>query len=285
MLLDGKAVAMRLREEIRTEVETLRPALGRAPGLTVILAGGEPASRVYVRNKRLACQDAGFNSELVELPPSAAQRDLERLIDKLNGLDEVDGILLQLPLYPGLDSQALLERLDPSKDVDGFHPQNMGRLALGLPGPRPCTPAGVMALLKHYGLSPSGQRAVVVGRSNIVGKPLALMLGANSLEANATVTLCHSQTPDLREECRRADFLFLALGRPKAVSADMVKDNAVVVDIGLNRTEQGLTGDCDFEAIRPKTTAITPVPGGVGPMTVTMLLRNTLEACKRRNKL
>ncbi|MDR2502968.1 MAG: bifunctional methylenetetrahydrofolate dehydrogenase/methenyltetrahydrofolate cyclohydrolase FolD [Deltaproteobacteria bacterium] len=280
MLLDGKGTALKIRTELKTETAALLAVRGRAPGLAVILAGDDPASRIYVRNKRLACEEAGFRSETFEKPPSVSQKELEYLVDELNARTDIDGILLQLPLFAHLDSRPLLQRIDPAKDVDGFHPQNMGRLALGLPGPRPCTPAGVMALLRHYGLSPHGKRAVVVGRSNIVGKPLALMLGADAPEANATVTICHSRTPNLREECLRADFLFLALGRPKAVGADMVKEGAVVVDVGISRTERGLCGDCDFEAVLPKAGAITPVPGGVGPMTIAMLLVNTLNAYK-----
>ncbi|MDR2050493.1 MAG: bifunctional methylenetetrahydrofolate dehydrogenase/methenyltetrahydrofolate cyclohydrolase FolD [Deltaproteobacteria bacterium] len=279
MILDGKAAALKIRARLREEVENLRPLLGREPGLAVILAGDDPSSRIYVRNKRQACAEAGCRSLLYELPASLGQAEMERLVDELNAREEVDGILIQLPLPPGLDSLKLLERIAPSKDVDGFHPQNMGRLALGLPGLRPCTPAGVMELLRLHGLSPQGKKAVVVGRSNIVGKPLALMLEADGPQGNATVTLCHSHTPDIKKECLRADFIFLALGRPQWLKADMVKEGAVVVDIGITRTDLGLKGDCDFDALLPKVRAITPVPGGIGPMTIAMLLRNTLQAC------
>lgn len=283
IILDGKATAAEIRVELKDEVAGLSAELGRAPGLAVILVGDDPASQVYVRNKKRACAEAGLRSQSHELPASTSQAELEGLIDELNGQEDVDGILLQLPLPKGLDSQALLERIDPAKDVDGFHPQNMGRLTLGLPGFRPCTPAGVMVLLKRYNLSMNGKKAVVVGRSNIVGKPLSIMLGTNTPNANATVTLCHSRTENLDQECASADFLFLALGRPECVSEFMVKQGAVVVDIGINRTENGLKGDCDFSGVLKKVKAITPVPGGVGPMTIAMLLVNTVHACKLRN--
>lgn len=211
-LLDGKATATTIREELRAEIAALTPRARRAPGLAVILVGEDPASQVYVRNKERACHDTGIVSEAFRLAPTTTQEELERLIADLNVRPDIDGILLQLPLPRGLDAQRCLEAIDPAKDVDGFHPQNMGRLALGLPGFRPCTPAGVMTLLERYDLSPSGRKAVVVGRSNIVGKPLALMLGAPGKYANATVTVCHSGTPDLAAECRTADFLFLPSG-------------------------------------------------------------------------
>lgn len=281
-LLDGKATAATIREELRAEIAALTPRARRAPGLAVILVGEDPASQVYVRNKERACNDAGIVSEAFRLAPTTTQEELERLIADLNARPDIDGILLQLPLPRGLDAQRCLEAIDPAKDVDGFHPQNMGRLALGLPGFRPCTPAGVMTLLERYDLSPSGRKAVVVGRSNIVGKPLALMLGASGKYANATVTVCHSGTPDLAAECRTADFLFLAIGRPRFVTADMVREGAVVVDVGINRTETGLAGDCDFEGVSRVASAITPVPGGVGPMTIAQLLVNTVQSWKVR---
>lgn len=285
ILLDGKATAASIRSELKEELAPLAVKVGRAPGLAVILVGADPASQVYVRNKRRACEEVGFKSQSHELPDSTSQAELEKLIDALNAQEDIDGILLQLPLPKGLDSQALLERISPEKDVDGFHPQNMGRLTLGLPGFRPCTPAGVMVLLKRYNLSMNGKKAVVVGRSNIVGKPLSIMLSTNTPNANATVTLCHSRTENLDEECSSADFLFLALGRPECVKANMIKKGAVVVDIGINRTENGLKGDCDFAGVAEKVHAITPVPGGVGPMTIAMLLVNTLHAFKLRNGL
>ena len=222
----------------------------------------------------------GIISELHHLPPDTPQDDLLRLIDTLNGRADVDGILLQLPLPKGLDSRPCLERILPNKDVDGFHPNNVGRLTLGLPGLRPCTPAGVMELLERYDLSPAGKRAVVLGRSNIVGKPLAIMLSAQGKYANATVTVCHSGTKNAGDICREADFLFTAIGQPGFIHGGMVKPGAVVIDVGISVTEQGLRGDCDFPSVSQVASAITPVPGGVGPMTIAMLLRNTLEAYK-----
>lgn len=279
-ILDGKATAAAIRAELAAEVAGLLPRAGRAPGLAVILVGEDPASRVYVRNKEKACVAAGFLSETFRLGADTVQKDLEDLIETLNARNDIDGILLQLPLPAGLDSQRCLERVAPHKDVDGFHPMNMGKLTLGLPGLRPCTPAGIMVLLERYGLSPAGKKAVVVGRSNIVGKPLALMLGAPGKYANATVTVCHSGTPDLGAVCREADFLFLALGRPRFVTADMVKQGAVVVDVGINRTEEGLCGDADYRSVSVRASAITPVPGGIGPMTIAQLLANTVQSYK-----
>ncbi|HJA09524.1 MAG TPA: bifunctional methylenetetrahydrofolate dehydrogenase/methenyltetrahydrofolate cyclohydrolase FolD [Candidatus Mailhella merdigallinarum] len=283
LLLDGKATAATLRAALKEEIAALTPEAGRAPGLAVLLVGDDPASQVYVRNKERACAEAGIRSVTYRLPADTRQSDLEHRISQLNVDDEVDGILLQLPLPVGLKAQPCLEAISPRKDVDGLHPDNQGRLAMGLPGLRPCTPAGVMALLRHYGLSVDGQKAVVVGRSNLVGRPLALMLG--SRENNATVTMCHSGTRHLADECRQADFLFTALGKPRFITADMVKEGAVVVDIGINRQENALCGDVDFEAVSRKASALTPVPGGIGPMTISQLLANTAQAWKRRNGL
>lgn len=282
LLLDGKATAAAIRAELKEEVAAGLAAAGRAPGLAVILVGEDPASQVYVRNKERGCEEAGIRSEAFRLPADTTQEALEVLIDELNGRADIDGILLQLPLPKGLNSQRCLERISPKKDVDGFHPENMGRLALGLPGFRPCTPAGVMTLLERYDLSPSGKKAVVVGRSNIVGKPLALMLGAPGKYANATVTVCHSGTPNLAEECRQADFLFVAAGRPCLVTSDMVKPGAVVVDVGIHRTDEGLVGDCKYDDISCIASAMTPVPGGVGHMTIAQLLINTVISWKGR---
>jgi len=274
VILDGKATAAQIREELRAQVAELLPRAGRAPGLSVILVGEDPASQVYVRNKERACQDAGFVSEVRHLPATISQEQLETCIGELNGNPEIDGILLQLPLPQGLNAQACLTRIHPSKDVDGFHPENMGRLVQGLPGLRPCTPAGVMELLRRYHIPIAGKHAVVVGRSTIVGKPMALML----LEAHATVTVCHSRTPDLAEVTRRADILVAAVGMPCLIRAHMVGPGAVVVDVGINRTEEGLVGDCDYPTLAGHVEAITPVPGGVGPMTIAMLLANTVAA-------
>lgn len=283
LLLDGKATAATLRAALKEDIASLLPRAGRAPGLAVLLVGDDPASQVYVRNKEKACAEAGIRSVTYRLPADTRQRDLERRIVELNADDEVDGILLQLPLPVGLDAQPCLEAISPDKDVDGLHPYNQGRLSMGLPGLRPCTPAGVLALLRHYGLSMDGKKAVVVGRSNLVGRPLALLLG--SRENNATVTMCHSGTRHLAEECRQADFLFTALGRPRFITADMVREGAVVVDIGINRLEKGLCGDVDFEAVSRKASALTPVPGGIGPMTISQLLANTAQAWKKRYTL
>lgn len=278
LILDGKATAAVIRAELALEASALSAKAGRRPGLVVILVGGDPASQTYVRNKERACLEAGLYSEVRRLPEDTTQPELLTVIDELNGRNDVDGILLQLPLPPGLDSRLCLGRIVPDKDVDGFHPENMGRLMLGLPGLRPCTPAGVMELLERYELSPDGKRAVVIGRSNIVGKPLAVMLGARGKYANATVTVCHSGTPDLADICRSADFLFAAVGRPGFIHGSMIKPGAVVVDIGISVTDKGLRGDCDFASVSGAASALTPVPGGIGPMTIAMLLRNTLQA-------
>lgn len=280
ILLDGKGTAASLRQELAGEIAALAVVARRAPGLAVILVGDDPASQVYVRNKERACQEAGVFSETIRPAASIKQEALLDIIDGLNARPDIDGILLQLPLPRHLDSQECLERIAPGKDVDGFHPVNMGKLTLGLPGLRPCTPSGVMVLLERYNLSLAGKKAVVVGRSNIVGKPLALMLGAPGRHANATVTVCHSGTPDLPAVCREADFLFVAMGKPKFVTADMVKPGAVVVDVGINRTAEGLCGDCDYPEVSKVASAITPVPGGIGPMTIAMLLHNTVQAYK-----
>lgn len=281
-LIDGKATAATLRSELKAEVVALRSRAGRAPGLAVILVGEDPASQVYVRNKERACAEVGICSLPYRLPKETPQAALLDLIAELNGRTEVDGILLQLPLPEGLDDQVCLLAIDPGKDVDGFHPENVGRLSLGLPGFVPCTPAGVMELLQRYNLSPSGKKAVVVGRSNIVGKPLAMLLAQPGPWANATVTVCHSRTKDLARECREADFLFLALGKPRFITGDMIKEGAVVIDVGINRTESGLCGDADFASVSAKASSATPVPGGVGPMTIAMLLKNTVRSWKLR---
>ncbi|MHC1701115.1 MAG: bifunctional methylenetetrahydrofolate dehydrogenase/methenyltetrahydrofolate cyclohydrolase FolD [Humidesulfovibrio sp.] len=281
ILLDGKATAQSIRAELKVEVAEMTAAQGRAPGLAVILVGQDPASQVYVRNKERACAEVGIASFPHHLPASTTQAELEGLIARLNADVLVDGILLQLPVPGGLDSRALLERIAPDKDVDGFHPQNMGRLAQGLPGFAPCTPAGVIELLRRYDLPTQGKHAVVVGRSNIVGRPLSIMLSQPGRFGDATVTLCHSRTPDLKEQCRRADFVFAAIGKPKFVTCDMVKPGAVVVDVGINRVDDCLVGDCDFEYLCATASAMTPVPGGIGPMTIAMLLKNTVQAYKQ----
>lgn len=282
ILIDGKKTARAIREELRAEVDQARARGRRAPGLAVILVGADPASEVYVRNKERACADTGIISFPYHLPAGTGQHELLALIHECNLRPDVDGILLQLPLPEGLDAQACLLAIDPAKDVDGFHPENVGRLSLGLPGFVSCTPAGVMELLRRYDLSPAGKKAVVVGRSDIVGKPLAMLLARPGDYANATVTVCHSRTADLAAECRSADFLFLALGRPRFITADMVREGAVVIDVGINRTPEGLCGDADFAGASARARAMTPVPGGVGPMTIAMLLKNTVQSWRGR---
>lgn len=281
-IIDGKATAQAVRAELKEEIAARCKDGLRAPGLAVILVGEDPASQVYVRNKERACQDTGILSLPYRLPADTSQEALLALIAELNARPDVDGILLQLPLPSGLDASRCLLAIDPAKDVDGFHPENVGRLSLGLPGMVSCTPAGVIELLRRYNLPTRGKKAVVVGRSDIVGKPLALLLARSGEFGDATVTLCHSRTANLAEECRGADFLFLAVGRPRMVTGDMVKKGAVVIDVGINRTDSGLCGDADYDSVFPQASAITPVPGGVGPMTIAMLLKNTVDAWKAR---
>lgn len=277
-LLDGKALADKVKKRVRQEAESLP----RQPSLAVVLVGNNPASRVYVNGKRKDCAACGFYSEEYALPEEITQDNLLELVAALNCRDDIDGILVQLPLPKHIDEGAVIGAIDPRKDVDCFHPFNVGGLFVGRPGFSPCTPRGVMELLEEYGIDPAGKKAAVVGRSNIVGKPMALLL----LQKDATVTICHSQTPDLAATCREADILVSAAGRPNLVTADMVKEGAVVVDIAMNRNEAGkLCGDVDFEAVAPKTSYITPVPGGVGPMTRAVLMENTLFSAKLRQNL
>lgn len=273
-IIDGKKTAADIRQELREQVSALMATGGRAPGLAVILVGEDPASQVYVRNKERACAEAGIISTGFRMAADVSQDELENTIRQLNDDPAIDGILLQLPLPKGLDSQRCLNLIDPGKDVDGFHPVNMGRLTLGLPCMRSCTPAGIMTLLERYDIPVSGKKAVVIGRSNIVGKPLALMM----LQKNATVTVCHSRTADIAAEIRSADIVLAAVGIAKFVTRDMVKPGAVVIDVGINRTDEGLVGDCDYQGLEDIASAMTPVPGGVGPMTIAQLLINTLEA-------
>lgn len=282
ILLDGKTTSQAVRDELAAAVSAATAAGHRAPGLAVILVGEDPASQIYVRNKERACEKAGIRSLPYHLPAATTQEELLSLIAKLNADATVDGILLQLPVPSHIDSHRCLLAIDPDKDVDGFHPVNVGRLVLGLPGFRSCTPAGIVELLRRYNLPTEGRHCVVVGRSNIVGKPLASLLVLPGPYGNATVTVCHSRTPDLAAQCRQADFLFAAVGRPRIITADMVREGAVVVDVGINRTEAGLCGDVDFEALKGKVAAMTPVPGGVGPMTIAMLLDNTVRSWRAR---
>ncbi len=280
-IIDGKAISGAIRAEIREETEKFEKENGFRPGLAVIIVGEDPASQVYVRNKRRACEEVGFYSEAYELPADTTQEELNALVDKLNANDKIHGILCQLPLPKHLDENQVILRIDPKKDVDAFHPVNVGRIMIGDYSFLPCTPAGVMALLKRSGIEISGKECVVVGRSNIVGKPQAMLL----LHANGTVTVCHSRTKNLAEVCRRADILVAAIGKADFFTADMVKEGAVVIDVGMNRRADGkLTGDVDFASVAPKASYITPVPGGVGPMTITMLMQNTLTAAKEAVK-
>lgn len=276
--LDGKALAAKIKARVREEAVKLP----RRPGLAVVLVGNDPASRVYVTSKRKDCEECGFYSEEYALLESATQEELLELVETLNGREDIDGILVQLPLPAQLDEETVIQAIDPEKDVDGFHPMNAGALLIGRPGFLPCTPAGVMDLLDEYGVDPAGKRAVVVGRSNIVGKPMALLL----LRRNATVTVCHSRTPDLAEHCRQADILVAAVGCQGLITGDMVKQGAVVVDVAMNRDDNGkLCGDVDFAAAAERAAYLTPVPGGVGPMTRAALMENTLLAAKRRQNL
>ena len=273
IVMDGKALA----KKVRLQVAEQAAALPRQPGLAVILVGDDPASAVYVRNKEKDCQQCGIRSLEYKLPAETTQQALLALIARLNEDPAADGILVQLPLPRHIDSRAVLEAIRPDKDADAFHPENAGRMLTGEPAVWPCTPAGVMELLHEYGISPAGKRCVVLGRSNIVGKPMALLL----LRENGTVTVCHSATPDLEEETRRADILVSAVGRPGLIGPAQVKEGAVVIDVAINRTPEGkLCGDVDFEAVAPKVSYITPVPGGVGPMTRAILMKNVLALAK-----
>ena len=276
-IIDGKQISAAIRAEIKEETLAFEKENGIRPGLAVIIVGEDPASQVYVRNKRRACDEVGFYSEAYELPASTTQEELNALVDKLNADPAIHGILCQLPLPKHLNENEVILRIDPKKDVDAFHPTNVGRIMIGDYSFLPCTPAGVMALLQRSGIDVTGKECVVVGRSNIVGKPQAMLL----LHANGTVTICHSRTKNLAEVCRRADILIAAIGKADFFTADMVKEGAVVIDVGMNRRADGkLTGDVDFASVAPKASYITPVPGGVGPMTITMLMKNTLTAAK-----
>lgn len=274
-LMDGKTLAAQKKAAIRAEVERL----ARTPGLAVVLVGENPASQIYVRGKARDCEECGIRCMDFRLPAQMTESELLTLIAELNGRADVDGILVQLPLPEGIRERRVLEAIAPEKDVDAFHPENVGRLVQGQARYLPCTPAGVMELLRAAGVDPAGRRAVIVGRSNIVGKPMALLL----LQADATVTVCHSRTPDLADECRRADILISAVGRRGLITADMIKPGAAVVDVAMNRDEDGkLCGDVDFAAACAVAAHITPVPGGVGPMTRAMLMENTLRAARLR---
>ena len=277
-LIDGKAHSKGIRQEISKGVEDYKAETGKEIGLAVVLIGDNSASKVYVRNKIKACEEVGIKSYAYYLPAETTQKQAEELVSDLVNDDRINGILVQLPLPEHLNSESILSLIPMSKDVDGFCAENMGSLCMNKKCLVACTPNGVMKMLEREGINPKGKKAVVVGRSNIVGKPMAMLL----LNADATVTVCHSKTPDLKKECLQADILVAAIGKAKFITADMVKDGAVVIDVGMDRDENGkLCGDVDFEGVKDKCSYITPVPGGVGPMTITMLMYNTLEAAKR----
>ena len=275
--MDGKALAAKVKEEVAAQVAGME----RKPGLAVVLVGDNPASRVYVNGKKKDCAECGIYSEEYAIPAETTQQELLELVETLNGREDIDGILVQLPLPRHLNEKEVLLAIRPDKDVDCFHPFNVGQLMIGEQGFQPCTPAGVMRMLKEYGIDPAGKHCVIVGRSNIVGKPQAMLM----LRENATVTVCHTKTPDLKAECLRADILVAAAGRVGLITGDMVKEGAVVVDVAMNRNDAGkLCGDVDYGPVSEKASYITPVPGGVGPMTRAMLMVNTLEAARRHGK-
>ena len=279
-ILNGKELSVKIKEDLRKETEALKEK-GINPGLAVIIVGDDPASRVYVNNKKKACEECGFYSEEYALPKETTEDELLELIDTLNNKKEINGILVQLPLPKGIDSEKVLLSIRPEKDVDAFHPVNVGKIMIGNFDFLPCTPAGVMELIRLTNIDVCGKECVVVGRSNIVGKPQAMLL----LHENGTVTICHSRTKNLKEVCRRADILVAAVGKAKFITADMVKEGAIVIDVGMNRDENGkLCGDVAYNEVSEVASAITPVPGGVGPMTIAMLMKNTLKAAIIQNK-
>ncbi len=280
-IISGKIVSAQVREELKAQTEEMVEKYGIRPGLAVIIVGDDPASKVYVNNKEKGCAEVGYYSEVYRLPAETTQDELLALVNKLNKDEKIHGILCQLPLPKHLDENAVILAIDPEKDVDAFHPVNVGRIMIGDYSFLPCTPAGVMKLIESTGVDITGKECVVIGRSNIVGKPQAMLL----LHKNATVTICHSRTKDLASVTRRADILVVAIGKADFVTGDMVKDGAIVIDVGMNRKSDGkLTGDVDFESVEPKASYITPVPGGVGPMTISMLLTNTMTAAKNAIK-
>ena len=281
-IIDGKKVSAQVKQEVKNETELLKKEYSITPGLAVVIVGDDPASRVYVNNKKKACELVGFHSEEYALSAETTQEELLSLIKELNEKKDINGILVQLPLPKHLDDKAVIEAINPLKDVDAFHAVNVGKIMLGEYDFLPCTPAGVMEMLHYYNIEVSGKNCVVIGRSNIVGKPMAMLL----LHENGTVTICHSRTKNLAEICSKADILVAAVGRPKFVTADMVKEGAVVIDVGMDRDENGkLCGDVDFENVKDKCSYITPVPGGVGPMTIATLMKNTVKAAKIQNNL
>ena len=279
-IIDGKIISASVKERVKAEVSALKEK-GITVGLAVIIVGEDPASKVYVSNKKKACENLGIISEEYALPETTTNEELLALIEELNNKPSINGILCQLPLPRHLDEKLIINSIDPEKDVDAFHPFNVGKIMIGDFYFLPCTPAGVMEMLKYENIEVEGKNCVVIGRSNIVGKPMNMLL----LHQNGTVTVCHSKTKNLKEICRNADILVAAVGRPKFVTEDMVKKGAVVIDVGINRVDGKLCGDVDFENVKNKVSAITPVPGGVGPMTIAMLMQNTLTAAKKQNNL
>ncbi len=287
-LINGKTIAKDIKEELKKEVEELK-GQGVTPGLAAVLVGDDPASHTYVNSKAKACEKIGVHSEVILRPSDISQEELSGIVRRLNQRDEIDGILVQSPLPKHINELAVTLLIDPAKDVDGFHPYNVGMMLLGRPGFLPCTPNGIMELMRRYDIDPSGKEVVIIGRSNIVGKPMAALLVQKAPGANATVTIAHSRTKDIGEICRRADILIAAMGVSEFVRGDMVKDGAVIIDVGVNRVEDAskkkgyrLTGDVAFDECEPKASKITPVPGGVGPMTIAMLLTNTVISARRR---
>jgi methylenetetrahydrofolate dehydrogenase (NADP+)/methenyltetrahydrofolate cyclohydrolase len=286
-LIDGKALSVKIREEIRVEAEKLKSERGRAPKLIAVIVGENPASQSYVRGKVKACDAASFESETIKLPDNTTEEALIDVVRKLNSDDSVDGFIVQLPLPDHINADNIIMAIDPKKDVDGFHPVNFGKMAQGLPAFLPATPFGIITMLDRYGVETSGKHCVVLGRSNIVGTPISILMSRKAKVGNATVTLTHSRTQNLKDELLRADIIIAAIGIPNFVTADMVKEGAVIIDVGINRVEDAtrksgyrLVGDVDFEGVKSKSALITPVPGGVGPMTVCALLWNTLLAAK-----
>jgi methylenetetrahydrofolate dehydrogenase (NADP+)/methenyltetrahydrofolate cyclohydrolase len=287
-VLDGKALATTIKEEMKVEVDAIRLVGGKIPHLAAVLVGEDPASQVYVRNKVRSCEMVGFRSTLIRRPAEVTQAELLDIVDQLNNNTDIDGFIVQLPLPKHLDEDAINLAIDPKKDVDGFTPVNVGMMTLGLPAYLPATPNGIMTMLERYGIETAGKEVVVLGRSNIVGRPMSILLGQKGNPGNATVTMCHSRTADLAFHTKRADILIAAIGIPEMVTAEMVKEGAVIIDVGINRVEDAsrkngyrLCGDVDYKDLEPKVAAMTPVPGGVGPMTVCSLLMNTLAASKR----
>ena len=281
-IIEGKKVSAQVKEQVKIQTQQIKDEHGITPGLAVVIVGDDPASRVYVNNKKKACEFVGFKSEEYALPAKTTQEELLSLVKTLNKKEDINGILVQLPLPKHLDDKAVIEAISPLKDVDAFHAVNVGKIMLGEYDFLPCTPAGVMEMLHYYDIDVSGKNCVVIGRSNIVGKPMAMLL----LHENGTVTICHSKTKNLSQICARADILVAAAGKTKFITAEMVKDGAVVIDVGMDRDEYGkLCGDVDFENVKNKCSYITPVPGGVGPMTIATLMKNTLKAAKIQNNI